>query len=254
MKIGLMSDIHLEFGDYTGDFPEVDVLVLAGDITTAKGFKDTDTPLAVTTRDFFRKAKQAATNVMYIPGNHEFYGGEYHKTLKQYKEFCYNNDIIPLHHNEVWVGEQCFLGHTLWTRPDTPVEEVRVGGGLTDYRKIKIKTDTGYRKLQVRDTVALHNTAVNFLFKEATTGAVIVTHHMPAKACIAPRFKNDKMNCGFVTDLTNKIATYQPRLWLHGHTHDPVDVMVWDTRIVCNPRGYVGYENVEGYKPITCEI
>ena len=31
-------------------------------------------------------------------------------------------------------------------------------------------------------------------------------------------------------------------LWTHGHMHDPLDYMIGDTRVVCNPRGYVGEE------------
>jgi len=34
----------------------------------------------------------------------------------------------------------------------------------------------------------------------------------------------------------------QIKLWIHGHTHESFDYMVGDTRIVCNPRGYIGYE------------
>ena len=34
----------------------------------------------------------------------------------------------------------------------------------------------------------------------------------------------------------------QIKLWTHGHTHHEFDYMVGSTRVVCNPRGYVGYE------------
>ena len=37
-------------------------------------------------------------------------------------------------------------------------------------------------------------------------------------------------------------------LWVHGHTHDAHDYVLNDTRIVCNPRGYFGYERSEDYK------
>jgi len=37
---------------------------------------------------------------------------------------------------------------------------------------------------------------------------------------------------------------YRPqiKLWVHGHTHDPYDYVIGETRVVCNPRGYIGYE------------
>jgi hypothetical protein len=34
----------------------------------------------------------------------------------------------------------------------------------------------------------------------------------------------------------------QIKVWTHGHTHETFDYMVGTTRIVCNPRGYDGYE------------
>ena len=34
----------------------------------------------------------------------------------------------------------------------------------------------------------------------------------------------------------------QIKLWTHGHTHDVFDYVIGETRIVCNPRGYYGYE------------
>ena len=34
------------------------------------------------------------------------------------------------------------------------------------------------------------------------------------------------------------------KLWTHGHTHENFDYMIGSTRIVCNPRGYDGYEDI----------
>jgi hypothetical protein len=56
------------------------------------------------------------------------------------------------------------------------------------------------------------------------------------------------MNGGFYSDLDDFIA-YRPqiRLWMHGHTHEDFDYTIGTTRVVCNPRGYVGHENRAGY-------
>ena len=59
------------------------------------------------------------------------------------------------------------------------------------------------------------------------------------------RWKKDTiMNGGFASQLDDYIA-YRPqiKLWMHGHTHDDFDYMIDQTRIVCNPRGYIGLEN-----------
>jgi hypothetical protein len=31
-------------------------------------------------------------------------------------------------------------------------------------------------------------------------------------------------------------------MWTHGHTHDTFDYMIGSTKVVCNPRGYIKYE------------
>ena len=35
----------------------------------------------------------------------------------------------------------------------------------------------------------------------------------------------------------------QIKLWTHGHTHEDFDYRIGSTRVVCNPRGYDGYED-----------
>jgi hypothetical protein len=38
------------------------------------------------------------------------------------------------------------------------------------------------------------------------------------------------------------IADARPALWVHGHTHDSLDYRIGDTRIICNPFGYLHHE------------
>jgi hypothetical protein len=33
------------------------------------------------------------------------------------------------------------------------------------------------------------------------------------------------------------------RVWTHGHTHDEFKYTIGETTVVCNPRGYHGYES-----------
>lgn len=73
---------------------------------------------------------------------------------------------------------------------------------------------------------------------------VVVGHHTPTHKSCHPRFANeDLMNGGYHSNLSEFILD-RPRikLWTHGHTHDDFDYMVGDTRVVCNPRGYINYE------------
>jgi hypothetical protein len=73
---------------------------------------------------------------------------------------------------------------------------------------------------------------------------VVVGHHSPSKQSTHPRYKHETlMNGGYSSDLEEFIKDRpQIKLWTHGHTHEDFDYMVGETRIVCNPRGYIGYE------------
>jgi hypothetical protein len=53
------------------------------------------------------------------------------------------------------------------------------------------------------------------------------------------------MNGGYHSDLSEFILDHpEIVLWTHGHTHELFDYTIGDTRIVCNPRGYIGYEEI----------
>ena len=77
---------------------------------------------------------------------------------------------------------------------------------------------------------------------------------------VKPRYEHDyHMNGAYRSNLEDFIvARPQIKLWIHGHTHHEFDYMVGDTRVVCNPRGYVGYERdsqeIEPYFPQVVEV
>jgi len=74
---------------------------------------------------------------------------------------------------------------------------------------------------------------------------VVCTHHSPSLQSCHPRYKHDSvMNGGYHSDLEQFIIDRPNiKLWTHGHTHEDFDYMVGDNcRVVCNPRGYIGYE------------
>ena len=64
------------------------------------------------------------------------------------------------------------------------------------------------------------------------------------------------MNGAYSSDLNDFILDNpQIKYWTHGHTHEPFDYMIGNTRVLANPRGYINYEDrADNFKLKTVEI
>ena len=73
---------------------------------------------------------------------------------------------------------------------------------------------------------------------------VVCTHHAPSRLSTHPRYQHDTlMNGAYSSSLDEYIMDHpQIKLWTHGHTHEDFSYMIGQTRVMCNPRGYIGYE------------
>jgi hypothetical protein len=86
---------------------------------------------------------------------------------------------------------------------------------------------------------------------------VVCGHHSPSRASTHPRYRTEfVVNGAYSSNLDEFILDRrQIRLWTHGHTHEDFDYMIGTTRIVCNPRGYDGYEaRADNFKLKVVEI
>jgi predicted phosphodiesterase len=145
-----------------------------------------------------------------------------------------------------------FIGATLWTDMNKadPFTLWYVSTAINDFSAIRNDLD-GYRRLQPTDVLKRHRESVKYITKELKDSVdqpvVVVSHHLPTLQSIPERFASQKdMNGCYASDLSNLILDNPNiNLWFHGHTHDPCDYMVGDTRVVCNPRGYVSKRQIE---------
>lgn len=234
MKIGVMSDVHLEFGALSGPLPNVDVMVLAGDIFVVDDYF-VGSPDYDTVRDFAKMVTDYANYVVFVPGNHEFYHSEYFQALDKMREMCEEFDFYFLHNDQATIEGKHFIGSTLWSDAD----EI-VASKMNDYRVI----DHGEGRLTVRDTNQMHEEAVKFLHNNIGPGSIVVTHHLPSFKSISEGFKyfGHGVNSAYATNLEWMMG--DPAIWIHGHSHHPVDYVVNGTRIVSNPRGYYRHEKI----------
>lgn len=264
MRVSVVSDLHLEFGELT--LPGGDVLILSGDICEAKNFKLQDyTPEVVAVNErtgvkshryckFFYEECAKYKDVIYVMGNHEHYGSQFHKTYNHLKENLPSNFHL-LEREFVEINGVLFLGATLWTDMNKmdSLTMLHMRSMMNDYRAITMFNSVKhvYHKLTPDHTVDDHFKTKEYfrlVLSENRQGknlpVVVCTHHAPTKLSIHPKYKNDHiMNGAYSSDLTDMILDNpEIKYWTHGHTHDPFRYRIGECEIVCNPRGYAGYE------------
>jgi len=112
---------------------------------------------------------------------------------------------------------------------------------MNDYHLIR--NSHNYRRLTPGETVAWHKQSVkklkDFLEVGDPNKSIVITHACPSIKSIPERFRGHVLSPAFASNMEGFIHKYQPRLWIHGHTHDSFDHKIGKTRIICNPRGYV---------------
>lgn len=241
MRIALFSDLHLSVQGLEHPRPEVDVVVLAGDLGR---------PAAA-----MAWARQYEQPTLFVAGNHEFYGSDLQTTYALLREHAQGSTVRVLENN-AWVHQGVrFLGCTLWSDHRLYESPEQKAAGLEqamsfnrDFTRIRLTADFD-QLLSPAACQMLFDQSVAWLeeqFAQPHDGpTVVVTHFAPARGSIHPRFAGSPLNACFVSDLQERILRWQPQLWLHGHTHDSFDYRVGATRVVANPRGYAPKGEIE---------
>lgn len=249
MKISSGSDLHLAFGNLTlNNDDNAEVLCLNGDICE---LVDIEKYLP-----FFKDVCSKWNHVLYVLGNHEFYGTSIQAGLAIASAIPIPN-LHVLDNDIKVIGDVTFLGCTLWTdfnKNDFGAKR-ECHKRMNDFRFIKYND----KKLTPDDTIDMHEESVEFLkksLKEVTTDKVVVmTHHAPHYQAIETTYHGSLINHAFYSDLENLILGNKISVWFHGHCHNPVDYYIKNTRIINNPRGYLNREKIaDNFRLLTIEI
>jgi DNA repair exonuclease SbcCD nuclease subunit len=259
MKIQVVSDLHLEFSDvFLKNEEGADVLILSGDIFVAEKLIRPEAGKPY--RDFLSRVSFQFPHVIYVAGNHEFYGsGKWVGSIENLRQICgqYPN-IHFLERNTVEIDDIVFVGGTLWTDMNKcdPLTLHAVRDMMNDYRAIR-NDEKGYTNLKPADTVERHRKTLEYIQtvvdQNKDRKCVVVGHHTPSFQSCHPQYAHDTlMNGAYHSDLSEFILDRpQIKLWTHGHTHHCFDYMIGETRVVCNPRGYRtdNWEEDTGFDP-----
>lgn len=227
MKIQIYSDLHLGFARFDPASSDADIVILAGDIDIkARGVKWAN--------DAFQ------CPVIYVCGNHEYYGGHIDHTPRKMKEAAMPH--VHVLENEVLILDQTrFLVTTAWTdyssTGDIVASKRAAWECMNDFAVIR--TDESFRRLRPDDLIAKSKTAHAWLTQELAKPfdgqTVVVTHHAPALDHIGDELPEDLI-AAYANDWPELLS--KTDLWVYGHTHVAADFIKHGCRVVSNPRGY----------------
>jgi predicted phosphodiesterase len=291
MKIAVASDVHLEFGDLEiVNNQNAQVLILSGDILVARDITQQD-PYGIMGpdyrsnryHDFMQRCSAQFPHVIYIMGNHEHYNGDFATTEKHLKDVLgYLKNVHVLEKETVVIDDVTFIGGTLWTdmNSEDSLTLYHMSSMMNDFRIISNSNrNVNYRtfddidhpdkptfrtraaRLSPEDTVEQHRQSVAYIQHcvegRADQKFVVVGHHAPSRLSTHAQYANDTvMNGAYSSNLDAFIEDHpQIRLWTHGHTHHPFDYVIGETRVLCNPRGYINHEPAASdFKLLTVEV
>ncbi|WP_339535471.1 metallophosphoesterase [Pseudomonas hunanensis] len=226
MKVAVYSDLHIEFASFTPPALDADVVVLAGDIHTS-------------TRGVQWASEAFDCPIVYVCGNHEFYGGHIDRTLKKMKEVAAPH--VHVLENESWLFNQTrFLGATAWTDFSATGSQAlamrKAAERMNDFEVIR--ADSDYRRLRPADVADRNRVSRAWLVQELSKPfdgrTVVVTHHAPIIDAVDRPY--DHLTAAFANHWPELVE--KADLWVFGHTHQPVDVRIGNCRVLSNPRGY----------------
>jgi hypothetical protein len=261
MRIQLFSDLHLEhYPDFQPKIaPDVDVIVLAGDIGSYQSGSRLDSADFGLERFSPLRPGSSCSNVLYVPGNHEFDSLEFDETYTRLRDTCDRLGITWLEREVVTLGRVRFVGTTLWADFDALVGNANsmtkqlqlrnkafraANYYLTKNTTLKLGEPLlaeGIREMALECQAWLRG-ALSLPFDGTT---VAVTHFAPTLLSADPRYGLTPSTSGFCNALDDLFPFAQ--VWMHGHLHCTNDYIVegkkdghaWACRVVANPLGYL---------------
>jgi 3',5'-cyclic AMP phosphodiesterase CpdA len=230
MRLHILSDLHLSAHGMPPPEVVADVTILAGDIRR---------PAA----EAMQWAASLGRPVLYVPGNHEFYGGAMPQVRQALAQSAREHGVTLLDQDTRTIGGVRFVGATLWTdfelfgADGKDLAMTASAQFMRDFAAIRNADGSVFAPADACALFADQYAWLASVLEQPFAGpTVVVTHHAPTPRSVHPRFADSPVSAAFVSDCSALMG--RAALWIHGHTHDSFDYTANGTRVVCNPRGY----------------
>ncbi|GAB5429385.1 MAG: metallophosphoesterase [Devosia indica] len=235
MKTWITSDLHCDSTFWVPDrIPGHDIMIVAGDV---------DKDAGGTEQALLMLSRWSSSPIVFVPGNHDVMG------VAVDAWDCGNEDLLDRgifvlsSGQSVVIGGVRFVGATLWTdfglADDVYASEAWAARHMPEYQQVRRADGSPIWPADTRAAHARNRAAIEAVLATPFAGpTVVITHHAPSRRSIAGSV--DIPDAAFASDLEPVIMRHQPELWVHGHVHQHHDYLIGSTRIIANPRGYVG--------------
>lgn len=240
MQIRVLSDIHEDINErYPLNYNDDVFTVIAGDIS--------GDPI-----NGVVWVKKNIKNGLLVHGNHDFVYNTLGLTFQEQQD-AYTN-CFPLDGNVSYLNNQykiiddiVFIGCCLYTNykyNGNVTDNMKLASkGLNDFRWGQIKENDNIVRLEPRHYLAMFKESFDFikhtLKKFEDKKCVLITHHGVSPLQIAPKYFTSNINASYISDLTKFIEKQKNlKLIVTGHIHTSSDIMIGNTRVICNPYGY----------------
>lgn len=261
MKLQLLSDLHLENDPDFEATPakDADLLVLAGDIGSYQnGSRLLEDDFAL---GRFSPRNGWPTPVLYVPGNHEYDGGDFDAIHAQLKSLCDDLGIVWLERESTVIDGVRFIGTTLWSDfdalllpNDAPTQVHRKRGKAfraANFYLEKMQTTrhgAPFLAEEMREHALLCQQWLEDALSVPFAGTTVaITHFAPSLASADPRYGLTPGTAGFCNSLDDLLP--RADIWLHGHLHCAFDYVKNGCRVVANPLGYKTKGEQEDFAP-----
>lgn len=262
MKFCLISDVHVDItawdpSRFDQRSADCDTIVVAGDISND----------IWQTSYWIRDLKKTWKNVIWLPGNHDYYNLGFHRTRifnpeidkkypyprlqnemkAHYSKWSDEHGVYCLNRQSVVIDGVRFVGATGWHdfvagEPFSKGDQINAWMGESNDNLIRW-TEKGADPWVLQDEASADCKFIQSSVAESKEPVVVVTHHLPNRqlSVFRPHLITWTMLHGmFVNTEMESIVDPKIKYWCYGHTHYGSLKEINGITYVCNPVGYPG--------------